>query len=160
VAKSKVLSLSAMKKEDAKNHAEKKKILVKGYEVIIDKVFRLSEIRKLIPEVFSDLDALQKMEYDLQNFDINGYTLFIAMRYFTSLELPTTLEDKLAMMNIMIDNGFYEPIVNAFEEEEVRKLDQTLVGMVDELQSRVEKLKAEIEKTQESEAHTEENVVQ
>lgn len=155
MAKTKVLNLSAMKKEDAKNHAGKKKILVKGYEVTIDKVFRTSQIRTLIAEVFGDLDALQKLEHDLQNFDINGYTLFIAMRYFTSLELPTTLEDKLAMMNIMIDNGFYEPIVNAFDEDEIKKLDDTLVGMVDELQSRVEKLKAEVDKAQTQEIVTE-----
>lgn len=122
MSKVKNLTLSAMKKEDSKRFHKRKKIMVQGYSVEIDEVFRPTKLQDLMKELTKQIVYVTKNEeIDFDLVDWMVYANFMLVKYFTSLNVPDNFEEQIAMMNIMLDNDFLEPIIKAFDENELQK---------------------------------------
>jgi len=124
MAKTKKLTTSALKKMDAKNYNKKKVINVQGFDVTIDEVFRPSKLQAAFSELLEQMFYVQN-EPDIDNKMFQQlwpyYIQFLLIKYFTDFEIPDKLEDQITIMLYLVDNYFFEAIIEAFNESEINK---------------------------------------
>jgi hypothetical protein len=120
--KNKKLTLGVLKEQDEQLYKQKE-INVKGYKVMIDTKFRKTKLQKLINELVQALDYIKENKYQI---DILTYLYILLIKYFTDIPVPNELEKQIIMTNLLIDNGYFEAIVNEFDQNEINKFIEML----------------------------------
>lgn len=114
----KKLNLSEIKKMDKK--LDKKKVIeILGYTVEMDKTFRSTSITDLITEFMT---GLVKIDEEKKNVNKMIYLYSLILKYFTDIDIPEELDEQIEMTKLMIDNNIFQPIINEVEEEELKKI--------------------------------------
>lgn len=120
--KDKKLTLNVLKKQDEQLYKQKE-INVNGYKVMIDTKFRKTKLQKLINELVQVSDYIKENKYQI---DILTYLYILLIKYFTDIPVPNELEKQITMTNLLIDNGYFEAIVNKFDQNEINKFIEML----------------------------------
>lgn len=122
MAKVKNLTVSAMKKIDAKEFGERKQIDVNGYAVEIDKKFRKTKITLIFAEIIDKRDycIVNKINFNL--LDLNSYIMLLIVKNFTSVDVPDDFGEQLRVLDIMVDNDFMEPIMKSFDQDQLKSV--------------------------------------
>jgi hypothetical protein len=120
--KDKKLTLNVLKKQDEQLYKQKE-INVNGYKVMIDTKFRKTKLQKLINELVQVSDYIKENKYQI---DILTYLYILLIKYFTDIPVPNELEKQIIMTNLLIDNGYFEAIVNEFDQNEINKFIEML----------------------------------
>lgn len=132
MAKVKNLTISALKKEDSKRFNKQKSIIANGYNVNLDMVFRPTKLQALLRELADKMayvSANDEINYDL--VDWTSYALFLMVKYFSSVDIPDVFEEQITVMEYLIDNDFLQPIMEGFEESEIKKFNDMLATIYD-----------------------------
>ena len=140
MSKLKKMNLNNLKSQTNKEFTQRT-VIIDQYEFLIDDKFKPSKMQLLLAE-FQD-----KIEYANENeININPlliiYTLLI--KHFTSISIPDELEKQLDMLNILIDLGYFEKILNEFNPKEVERIIQSLTRGIDNMKAVIEKLESPI----------------
>lgn len=120
MSKNKKLTLSEIKKIDAKSFSGKKDVIIKGYSLTIDEVFRPTKIQELISEFIDK--QLYIVENEIQFDQWLEYTLLLMIKHFTSLQIPDSFAEQIATWQLLIDNDLFADIVNNINQEEIKKM--------------------------------------
>lgn len=120
--KKNALTLAKLKKLDSKEY-KTKEIKVKLYTLEIDEKLRYTKISDMLKETFAMIHTLQEQKVSFNAFSI---LLVHMIKYFTSLDVPDSIEDKLNTLMILLDNDMIEPIVSAFDPMEFAKVADTM----------------------------------
>lgn len=143
MAKSKKMTISSLKREDSRKYT-KKLIRVGDYEVTVDEQLRPTKIQTMIAEL------IEKDEYASENgylFNPSEYALILFVKYFTDVKIPDSYEQQIAMLSLLVDLEYLEPIINAFDKDEMDKLNK----MIKQYQSNLNLLMNEMVKMSEEE---------
>lgn len=116
---SKKLNLGTLKSEDNKFYTEKK-ITVNGHDILIQEHFRPTTIQRMFMEL------VEKVEYMKENgiklSFLPSYIYILLIKYFTNIEVPEEFEKQIQMLDLLIDNNYLEPVINAIPQEEIDKI--------------------------------------
>lgn len=116
---SKKLNLGTLKSEDNKFYTEKK-ITVNGHDILIQEHFRPTTIQRMFMEL------VEKVEYMKENgiklSFLPSYIYILLIKYFTNIEVPEEFEKQVQMLDLLIDNNYLEPVINAIPQEEIDKI--------------------------------------
>lgn len=115
----KKLNLRTLKSEDNKFYTEKK-ITVNGHDILVQEHFRPSTIQRMFMELVEKIEYMKEKGIKL-NF-IPSYALILLVKYFTNIEVPEEFEKQVQMLDLLIDNNYLEPIINAIPQEEIDKI--------------------------------------
>lgn len=134
----KSLTLNEIKKKDKKLD-EKKKITITlpdgtNYSLTIDRYFRPTKIQKYILEFGIVMEEVKEKGIDeeaLAKSMIVEYMLLI--RNFTSLEIPLSIAEMMAYTQKMVDLEILEQIINAFDKNEVAKIERISKKVLDSI---------------------------
>lgn len=134
MAKSKKnLTVVDIKKKDKQTFGELIEIEIDdGYTLKIDKVFRKTKIGRLVAELVEKCDFARTNNYELTSL-LESYVLLLTIKYFTSLTIPDDLDEQLKVMECLINNDYLTPIINAFPQEELNKIYQTIGDTADRM---------------------------
>lgn len=127
------LSLSHLKKQDTEKYKEKKEVLFHdGTKVDVDKVFRPSVQNDLNTELLKLFQDLIKKKDKADGGEITAVALCLIIKYFTSIEVKgaKTFNDYIEMYNIIEDNEYLQPIIQAFEPSELQKSMDSINNMI------------------------------
>ena len=147
MAKNKQLNLSTLKKLDAELNKTVEITLSNSYTLQIDKHFRQS----LIEEIFADLISIQniinqnKDDEQLNNFPLEKFAMFLLILNFTSLKSIKTksLEDKLSIMRMLVDQGLFKEIIERIEQEVPEELQKFNTSIISIMEEKMEQLKVQ-----------------
>lgn len=143
------LTLGKLKTIDSKTYTQKK-IKIGEYDVLIDEQFRPSKISEMITEFTQKLDYCREKGYDLK---FGEYVFVLLIKYFTDITIPSSFEEQVQMLKLLVDHELLTPIINAFDENEMKKLNDNINKYKDNVDKLLEDLKAEQEeKTEEVDA--------
>lgn len=153
MSKPKKMTISSLKREDSRKYT-KKLIRVGDYEVTVDEQLRPTKIQTMIAEL------IEKDEYASENgylFNPSEYALILFVKYFSDISVPSEYEKQIAMLSLLVDLEYLEPIINSFDKEEMDKLNK----MIKQYHSNLNLLMNELVKMAEedkSEVETVENI--
>lgn len=119
----KKISFKELEKLD-KQYNKQKKIEVNGYEVMIDEKFRPTKIQRLIIEYQEKVKYCMDNDIDIEKVDWTGYFLILLVKYFTDIEIPDEFSKQLIVLDLLLDNGFLMPIIEAMDEAEIKKISE------------------------------------
>lgn len=122
----KQLTLSEIKKQD-KQFENKKRILLGEsgeYYVDINIKFRPTLIQQMIAELTDKMLQIKEQNIEFKYMDI--YSLLLLIKYFTSFKVPDELSEQIKVLELLIDGGYFGAIVNEFDEEELKKVADTI----------------------------------
>ena len=147
MAKNKQLNLSILKKLDAEFNKSIEITLSNSYTLQIDQHFRES----VIEEIFTDLLKIQnvisqnKDDETLNNFPLEKFAMLLVILNFTSLKSIKTnsIEERLNIMRMLIDQGLFKEIIERIEQEvpeELKKFNTSIISIMEE---KMEQLKVQ-----------------
>jgi len=147
MAKNKQLNLSILKKLDAEFNKSIEITLSNSYTLQIDQHFRES----VIEEIFTDLLKIQnvisqnKDDEQLDNFPLEKFAMLLVILNFTSLKSIKTnsIEERLNIMRMLIDQGLFKEIIERIEQEvpeELKKFNTSIISIMEE---KMEQLKVQ-----------------
>lgn len=116
---SKKLNLGTLKSEDNKFYTEKK-ITVNGHDILIQEHFRPSAIQRMFMELVEKIEYMKESGIKLSF--ISSYIYILLIKYFTNIEVPEEFEKQIQMLDLLIDNNYLEPVINAIPQEEIDKI--------------------------------------
>lgn len=116
---SKKLNLGTLKSEDNKFYTEKK-ITVNGHDILIQEHFRPSTIQRMFMELVEKIEYMKESGIKLSF--IPSYIYILLIKYFTNIEVPEEFEKQVQMLDLLIDNNYLEPVINAIPQEEIDKI--------------------------------------
>lgn len=96
-------------------------VLINNISIKIIKFFKKTEIQKLIKEVIKNMHE-NKMSADQIEEFIIPYINVLMIKYFTSLKMNDNMDDQLRVMEILINNDLFQPILSEFPEDEILKI--------------------------------------
>lgn len=134
------LNVTELKKADKKLDKRKKVIIGEGknkYTLYIDNTFRQTKIQGLIVEFIEKFEYL-KNENLVNEFDFNLYGYFLMIRHFTSFSVPKEFEKQIEIMKILIDLELLMPIIESFEQEEIKKLTEQIINATNNVDAFIE----------------------
>jgi hypothetical protein len=117
---SKKINLGTLKSEDNKFYTEKK-ITVNGHDILVQEHFRPSTIQRMLMELVEKVEYMK--ENNIKLSFVPSYILILLVKYFTNIEVPEEFEKQIQMLDLLIDNNYLEPIINAIPQEEINKFD-------------------------------------
>lgn len=130
------ITLNNLKSQANKTFTQKK-ITIDDYEFYIDEQFRPTKISELIDEYMAKLQYAEDKGVELSGVIIE-YALIL--KYFTSIKVPDELEKQVDLIDVLVDLGYLETILNSFEESEAQKIAETMKKGADNAQEMIEKL--------------------
>lgn len=116
---SKRINLGTLKSEDNKFYTEKK-ITVNGHDILIQEHFRPSTIQRMFMELVEKIEYMKESGIKLSF--ISSYIYILLIKYFTNIEVPEEFEKQIQMLDLLIDNNYLEPVINAIPQEEIDKI--------------------------------------
>lgn len=139
----KSLNLTNLKKHD-KQLNEQFEIEVNGYTLKIDSVFRNTKVKQLVAELMDKYHYTQINDDTLSGIFL-PYSTLLVIKYFTSLEIPDELERQLEVLEMLIDGGFLNPIVEALPTAEIEKVTEQIQDVVNLIHMRMDKFEEAVE---------------
>lgn len=127
MGKTKKLNLANLKKMDAKFN-QKRELLINGYTVTVEEYLRPTKIQKLIVGMQNDIQNLESLGHEIDSFGLIAVQL---IDQFTDIDMPTDTLERLKVIEILIDNEFLVPIMNAFNQEELEKATEMIQRSTD-----------------------------
>ncbi len=120
----KKLTLNELRKLN-KQFEKSEKITVGGYDIDVYINFSSTRMNKLIQNYINTLGILEKEKID--NFHHVPYFMYLLIKHFSSfgdqfVDKPYSLQHELKIMNLLIDNGFFNEIIENYPMEEINKL--------------------------------------
>ena len=127
MAKNKKLNLNAIKNASQKQFTTKTiTVPVDGqeYEVIIDQIFKLTKIEKMVMD-FLKSEKVKELEEIDESVKI-AYFMFLILKEFTNVDIPNNLkfEEEINLINSLIDLGIWEEIFKYIPEEQITKVNE------------------------------------
>lgn len=116
---SKRINLGTLKSEDNKFYTEKK-ITVNGHDILIQEHFRPSAIQRMFMELVEKIEYMKESGIKLSF--IPSYIYILLIKYFTNIEVPEEFKKQVQMLDLLIDNNYLEPVINAIPQEEIDKI--------------------------------------
>ena len=112
---SKNLTLLNLKKMNSNLNKTQRVHLDENYYLDIDTNFRLTKIQLILERI---LEVNQYIaENKIEKFDIISYSLFLAIKQFTTLQVEDDLSTELKAMEILIDLEYFQKIIDSFGQE-------------------------------------------
>lgn len=127
MAKQKNLSLTALKKINSSLNTRKRIYLDDNYYLDIDTHFRSTKIQAILEKILETNQYIT--ENKIENFDLVSYSLLLAIKEFTSLNIEDDLSIEIQALNMLIDLDYYQKIIDAFGDNMnkfVEKLTESL----------------------------------
>jgi hypothetical protein len=112
------LNLSVLKEKNKEKYGEQIEVMIDGYSVKIDKVWKPTKINLLFKELI-------KVSKDLSNKDSEvwaAYVYLLMFRHFTSLPIPAELDKQLDWLDELVDAGYFGQLVEALPKNEIEKV--------------------------------------
>lgn len=118
MANQKNLNLSSLKKMNNQLNKTQRIHLDDNYYIDIDTVFRTTKIQLILERL---LEVNQYItDNKIEKFDIISYSLFLAIKEFTSLKIEDDLNVELQALNMIIDLGYFNKIIESFGEDNIK----------------------------------------
>jgi hypothetical protein len=136
------LTIAEMRKEDTKKFNVRREITVNDHPILIDNVFRESKTRQVLIELVRDMDYLKKQGVAIDGMDVTAYTSLLIIKHFTDVEVPEKVEEKLVVMNMLIDLGYFRPLMDAMDPEQIDKINDSMNDILNNLDERMALIKA------------------
>lgn len=117
----KKLTIDEIESVDNQLNSFKEVLLGDGQYVIkVDTKFRNTKIQNLILDFQRVLDELRGRKVEEQILaDVMFLYYILIIKHFTDLELPDNVDQLIHISKKMIDAGFFEEIINSFEEDQL-----------------------------------------
>ncbi|MBG9737836.1 hypothetical protein [Paenibacillus alvei] len=97
----------------------------------ICKYFSPAKMDSCITELIDKLDQAKLQDKEKYEQIIVPYLMFLTVKHFTTLELPSTFSEQLQAIETMINTGTLFQIYMSFEEKELERLSSTLRSAID-----------------------------
>lgn len=111
------------------------------YAVKIDEVFRTSKQSKVLDDM---IKFFQEGGQRVEILEVaTPYTSLLLIKHFTDLEIPDDFDDAIAHLNVLIDTGVFEAVLNELPEKEVIKTYDKLRNVLNEMTDKMEIAQAE-----------------
>ncbi|RNB52668.1 hypothetical protein EDM57_21000 [Brevibacillus gelatini] len=137
------LSLSHIKKQDAKKFKEKKQVLLDDgtVKVDVDVTFRTSKKNQVVADLIKLIQEKVKKNESVTGESISAAMLSLIIKQFTSIDVKSlnTLDDYVEMFIIMTDNNYISPIIDSFDKTELQ-------SMIDYVNEQLDKWNVEVRK--------------
>jgi hypothetical protein len=120
---------------------------VRPFKVEIYKVFSPVGIQQCVAELVEKIDIARSKDKNGFGNIIIPYTIFLIIKHFTTLKLPNVFSQQIKAIEHMINTGILFQIFMYFDEEEVNKIRNEIMFVLDNFDKKlpeIEKLKAEI----------------
>lgn len=109
---------------------------ISGEEYIlkIDKHFKQSKILQLVTEIMAQIQTAKAKKININAIFV-PYSLMMVLKHFSSLgkEVPTELNQQIALLNRLIDLGMIEPIFAVLPQEEMNKVFTQITKTIGEM---------------------------
>lgn len=115
-----------------------KKIIIDEYEILVDRKFKESKIRFLINEF---AEKSEHAEQEGLTFNPQDYMFILMLKYFTDVKIPDSYDMQVQMLSLLIDLGYFEQIIDNFDQSEVNKITDIILNMVNNTKLVIDKLK-------------------
>lgn len=150
MANVKNLSLSQIKKEDAKKYKDKKQVLFNdgAAKVDVDLVFRPTKRNEVVADLLKLIQTMVKKQESVDGDSILAVVLCLIVKHFTTIDVKgvNTFDDYLEMFTIMTDNDYIFPILQAFNPQELQitidEVNKNLENWTIELNKIIDEVKA------------------
>jgi len=134
MAKTNKLTSSAILQGYSKEFVQKKVVISingKDYEVLVDQKFRVSKINKLIVESLDNFKNLKDVDESVKI----GYFMFLIIKHFSDIDIVKAdkFEDQIRVSNAMLDLEIFEKIINAFPENELKKINEYMLKFAERM---------------------------
>lgn len=144
MSKVKNLTITALKREDSKRYNQKKELVVNGYKVQLDKVFRQTKVQELLREFVEKVNYVTDHEtIDYELVDWVSYSFLLIIKYFTSIAVPNKFEEQIVVMGYLIDNDFLKPILEGFDLDEIEKLNMMFATVAENMEFYQDQIEAD-----------------
>lgn len=111
------------------------------YKMSHDVSFRTTKKHQLLD------DVIHFFSEGAENTEIlelaTPYTALLVLKHFTTLEVSNNISEALSLLNVLVDLGVLDKIVNELPEKEVKELYQLLTETVDNLRVGLEEAEEE-----------------
>jgi len=128
MAKQSKLTVANLRKEDKKLFGGTRKVVIDGFTLEIDSIFRDTKIEQMVYELINAGDKFRKNGAKLETI-LSPYAILLTMKYFTSLDIPNDLDGQMEVMNLLLDLKLFDKIVNEMPEDEMYKIGQRIVDL-------------------------------
>ena len=113
------------------------------YAVKIDEVFRTTKQTKVLDDM---LDFFRAGNERMELLELaTPYTSLLLIKHFTDLEIPDDFDEAMAHLNVLIDTGVFEAVLNEMPEKEVIGTYDKLRNVLNDMTDRMEIAQAEAE---------------
>ena len=129
MSKNKKLTLSEIKKLDAKSFSGKREVIIKGYSLTIEEAFRPTKVQELISEFIDKQIYITENEIQFDRW--LEYILILMIKHFTSLQVPDSFAEQIATWELLIDNDLFAEIVDAMNQDEIKKMFKLIQAATD-----------------------------
>lgn len=120
------LSLSHIKKQDAKKYKDKRQVLLDNgtIKVEVDTVFRPSKKNQVIVELFKLIQEKAKKKESVTGELISAAMISLIIKHFTTIDVKglKTLDDYVELFVILTDNDYLTPIIDSFDKSELQSM--------------------------------------
>lgn len=120
---------------------------VKPFKVEIYKVFSPIGVKSCVRELIEKLDMVKARNKDGLGDIVIPYMMFMIIKHFTTLELPNVFSHQIKALEHMTNTGILFQIFMYFDENEVNKIREEIIFILDNFESNlpeIEKLREEI----------------
>lgn len=118
MSKQKNLTLSTLKKLDSQFNGKKRVFIDDDYYLDVDTSFRNTKIQLILERIIEVNQYIAKEE--IEKFDMVSYSLFLAIKHFTTLQVEDELSTELKALEILIDLDYLTKILESFGEENLK----------------------------------------
>jgi hypothetical protein len=142
----KKMNLGSLKTLENKKFTQKK-IIVGDFTILVDEVFRETKIIELVQEV------LEKSRYMKENnikMELSDFSYILFIKHFTDIDISDSFDEQIQFYNILVDLGYFETIINAFNQDEIKKFTEKMKVYKNNMDKLLEDLKNESDNTDES----------
>jgi hypothetical protein len=97
----------------------------KDYKVLIDQKFRPTKLNELILELLNNFENINKLNEAVKI----SYFMFLVIKYFSDVDVAKCekFEDQIRVLNAMLDLEIFDKIINAFPEDELKKVNEYMI---------------------------------
>lgn len=126
---SKQLTIAGINKQHKAFNEQEKVTLTTGDFVLIQKKFKLTSIQRLIVDMTEILEEMHKKGVTSDVFrDLTFIIPMLILRHFTNLNnIPNNIDGIVKVCEKLIDLGLLEEIMNSFDKEELKKVNEAIV---------------------------------
>jgi hypothetical protein len=139
--RTKTLNLLNLDKEHKKLD-EQLTVQIGDFTIEIDKHIKKSKVYDMIAEIMVQMSNAKKNKIDLTSIFV-PYSVLMFIKHFTSFnKLPNDLDKQIAVMKKLIDLDLIEPIMGAFDKDEVEAVFSQVRDSMSEGEAQIQDMEA------------------